>query len=58
MTISVEKGSETYKEVAQDLELPEDEVKHDSLKLLLDTYVDDGTTGRGGKELRLDLTSH
>ena len=44
MTISVEKGSETYKEVAKDLVLPEDEVQKDSLKLLLDTYVDDGTT--------------
>ena len=45
MTISVEKASETYKEFARDLELPEDNVKEDSLKLLLDTYIDDGTMG-------------
>ena len=45
MIISVEKASETYKEVAKDLELPEDEVRQDSLKLLLETYVDNGTTG-------------
>ena len=46
MTISMEKGSETYKEVSKDLNLPEDEVKEDSKKLLLDVYVNDGMTGR------------
>ena len=51
MTISVEKVSETYKEVARYLELPIDEVKEDSLKLLLDTYVDDGMIGGNKRQV-------
>ena len=51
MTISVEKGSETYKEVVRDLNLPEDEVKEDSKKLLLDVYVDDGMTGGSKRQV-------
>ena len=39
MTITVEKAAETYKEVAQDLNLPEELVRKDSRKLLLDTYI-------------------
>ena len=45
MTIAVEKASETYEEVAQTLEIDKESVKEDASKLLLDTYVDDGTTG-------------
>ena len=45
MTIAVEKAAETYKDVARDLNLSVEEVKKDSMKLLEDTYVDDGTTG-------------
>ena len=45
MTPSVEKAAETYIEVAKDLKLSIDEVKEDSIKILEDTYVDNGTTG-------------
>ena len=44
MTIAVECAAETYPEVARDLNIDVDEVKEDSIKLLKDTYEDDGTT--------------
>jgi len=62
MTIVVEKAAETYKEVAQDLNLPEELVREESRKLLLDTYVDNGTTGghsgstkKGGRVQNFDV---
>ena len=51
MEISLEKATETFKDVAKDLNLSVKDVKEDSKKLLKDVYVDDGTTGgskRGG----------
>ena len=51
MTIAVERAAETYPEVAQDLNIDVDEVKEDSIKLLKDTYVDDGTTGGTKKQV-------
>ena len=51
MTIAVEKASETYKKVARDLNLPEELVRKDSRKLLLDTYIDDGTTGGSPEDI-------
>ena len=51
MSIVVEKASETYKEVAEALNLEEEIVKEDAKKLLLDTYVDDGTTGGRAKDV-------
>merc|ERR1712240_452182 len=45
MTIAVERAAETYQEVAHDLNIDVEEVKEDSIKLLKDTYVDNGTTG-------------
>ena len=44
MTISLEKGAETYQEVTKDLNLSITKAKEDSVNLLNDTYVDDGTT--------------
>ena len=44
MTIAVERAAEAYQEVAKDMNLDEEEVKEDSIKLLKDVYVDDGTT--------------
>ena len=43
MTIAVEKAADSYEAVAEKLNLPVNEVKEDSRKLLQDTYVDDGT---------------
>ncbi len=51
MTIAVERAAETFEEVANDLNLDMDEVKEDSIKLLKDTYVDDGTTGGTKKQV-------
>ena len=51
MTIAVERAAETYPEVAQDLNIDVEEVKEDSIKLLKDTYVDDGTTGGTKKQV-------
>ena len=51
MTITVEKASETWEAVAAKLNLPEVKVKEDSKKLLLDTYVDDGTTRRSKEDV-------
>ena len=45
MTIAVERAAESFEEVASDLNLDVEEVKEDSIKLLKDTYVDDGMTG-------------
>ena len=44
MSLAVERAAQTYKEVAAEMSLPEEDVKKDSSKLLLDTYVDNGTT--------------
>ena len=44
MAIAVERAAETLEEVAHDLNIDVEEVKEDSIKLLKDTYVDDGTT--------------
>ena len=44
MTIAVERAAETFQEVANDMNLDVEEVKEDSIKLLKDVYVDDGTT--------------
>merc|ERR1712105_419046 len=52
MTIAIERAAETYEEVAKDINLPIQEVKDDSKKLLEDTYVDDGTTGGNKKEVQ------
>ena len=51
MSITVEKASETYKEVAEALNLKEEDVKEDAKKLLHDTYIDDGTTGGRAKDV-------
>ena len=51
MTIAVEKAAKTYEDVARDLNLAVKDVKDDSRKLLEDTYVDDGTTGRTRREV-------
>ena len=45
MTIAVEKASENYEEVAETLNLDKEIVKEDAKKLLLNTYVDNRTTG-------------
>ena len=52
MTIAVEKASENYEEVAANLNLDKEIVKEDAKKLLLDTYVDDGTTGGRIKDVK------
>ena len=51
MTIAVERAAETYKEVTHDLNIDVEEVKEDSIKLLKDTYVDDGMTGGTKKQV-------
>ena len=51
MSIAVEKASETYKEVAEALNLKDDVVKEDAKKLLHDTYIDDSTTGGRAKDV-------
>ena len=51
MTIAVKKAAESYKAVAQELNLPVNKVKEDSRKLLQDTYVDDGTTGGSRRQV-------
>ena len=51
MTIAVERAAETFEEVAHDLNIDVEEVKEDSIKLLKDTYVDDGTTGGTKKQV-------
>ena len=50
MTIAVERAAEAYQEVAKDMNLDEEEVKEDSIKLLKDVYVDDGTTGASQRQ--------
>ena len=45
MTIAVEKAANSYQAVAEKLNLPINEVKEDSRKLLQDTYVDNSATG-------------
>ena len=55
MAITIEKDSETYQEVARNLNLPKDLVKENSRKLLLDTYVDDGTTGGSSEDVNRRL---
>ena len=52
MTIAVEKASENYEEIAANLNLDKEIVKEDAKKLLLDTYVDDGTTGERIKDVK------
>merc|ERR1712239_33546 len=54
MTIAVERAAETYQEVAHDLNIDVEEVKEDSIKLLKDTYVDNGMTG--GTKKQVDRT--
>ena len=44
LTVAVEKAVENYEEVASKLGLPTDIFKEDARKLLLDTYVNNGTT--------------
>merc|ERR1712239_36836 len=51
MTIAVERAAETYQEVAHDLNIDVEEVKEDSIKLLKDTYVDNGMTGGTKKQV-------
>ena len=51
MTIAVKRAAETYPEVARDLDIDVDEVKEDSIKLLKDTYIYDGTTGGTKKQV-------
>lgn len=51
-SIAVEKAGETASDVAVELDLPEELVKADSVKLVPDTYVDDGSTG--GSQLDVD----
>ena len=51
MSIAVEKASETYKEVAEALNLKEEDIKEDAKKLLHDTYVEDSITGGSKKEV-------
>ena len=51
MTIAVKKAGESYKAVAEELNLQVNEVKEDSKKLLEDTYVDDGTTGGSRRQV-------
>ena len=51
MSLAMERAAQTYKEVIEDKSLPVEEVKQDSSKLLLDTYVDDGTTGGSPKQV-------
>ena len=51
MTIAVERAAESFEEVANDLNLDVEEVKEDSIKLLKDTYVDDGTTGGNKRQV-------
>ena len=51
MTIAVKKAAKSYKAVAEELNLPVNEVKEDSKKLLQDTYVDDGTTGGSRRQV-------
>ena len=50
MSLTMEPAAQTYEEVAEDKSLPVEEVKQDSSKLLLDTYMDDGTTGGSPKQ--------
>ena len=52
MTIAVEKAANSYEAVAEKLNLPVNEVKEDSKKLLQDTYVDDGTTGGSRRQVK------
>ena len=52
MTIAVEKAAESYKAVAEESNLPVNEVKEDSKKLLQDTYVDDGTTEGSRRQVK------
>ena len=51
MTIAVEKASETYEDVAVTLNIDKEVVKEDTRKLLLDTYIEDGTTGGRVKDV-------
>ena len=51
MTIAVERAAEAYQQVAKDMNLDEEEVKEDSIKLLKDVYVDDGTTGGSQRQV-------
>ena len=51
MMIAVKKAAESYKAVAEELNLLVNEVKEDSKKLLQDTYVDDGTTGGSRRQV-------
>ena len=51
MTIAVERAAEAYQEVANDMNLDVEEVKEDSIKLLKDVYVDDGTTGGSQRQV-------
>ena len=51
MTIAVERAAESFEEVANDLNIDVEEVKEDSIKLLKDTYVDDGMTGGTKKQV-------
>merc|ERR1711895_355391 len=57
MTIAVERAAETFEEVAHDLNIDVEEVKKDSIELLKDTYVDDGTTGGTIKQVHRMLGS-
>ena len=52
MSIAVERASKTAADVAAELNLPEELVMADSVKLVQDTYVDDGSTG--GSQLDVD----
>ena len=45
LSVAVEKASETWEKVAEDLKVLPEKVKEDSVKLREDSYVDDGTTG-------------
>ena len=52
MMIAVKKVANSYQAVAEKLNLPVNEVKEDSRKLLQDTYVDDGTTGGSRRQVQ------
>ena len=51
MTIAVEKGVKSYQEVGENMNLNVTEVQEDSINLLKDTYIDDGTTHGSKKQV-------
>ena len=51
MSIAVERAVETHSKVTDEKNLPPELVLQDSNKLVLDTYVDDGSTGGSVKDI-------